>query len=201
MVFLPILFTRIMSGNIPPEGQDDDQSLKGLNPPTDEEVSAYLAGSIDPQRAGELERFAAADPELAAQIQILRMLVDASMKGDMGPIAKVADALGVPLDDFVPDEYEIVAGATFNLLKGAVSEQEAKAYAVYRKEADQLGAHETQCETLDPRALAAVVQAGVYPDVATAEAAVWKVLHELEPVLREMYEAGTKDANEGGETK
>jgi hypothetical protein len=80
------------------------------------------------------------------------------------------------------------------LLKGAVSHDEARAYAAYRKEADQLGAHEVQRDYLDRRALQAVVEAGIFPDIQQAEAAVWKVVNALLPVLNK------KGDSQGNET-
>jgi hypothetical protein len=172
---------------------NDESSRKDREIP-EEDIIDYLAGDIDDEKRRRIEEQASIDPELAAEIEILRALTRAAMEGDTGTIANFADALGIPLDDFIPDEYEVVAGATFHLLKGAVSHDEARAYAAYRKEADQLGAHEVQRDYLDRRALQAVVEAGIFPDIQQAEAAVWKVVNALLPVLNK------KGDSQGNET-
>lgn len=166
-----------------PLGESDDGKNR---PPWMAEATEYVAGSLSPERARAIEALAAEDSEVAAYIDIMRLLVEGLMNDDMGLLSDVSGTLGVPLDDFLPDQYETVAEATFKLLKGAVTQNEASAYAEYRREADHLDAHMEQSDTLDPRALAAVVERGLYPDLAAAETAVWKVIRALGPVLKDL---------------
>lgn len=165
--------------------------------PSKEEVAAYISESADlPQeRRLEIEKLAAEDPELAAKIAVLRSLTSSYLSGDVGPLAASAEALGIAPDDLLPDESETVAQMVVTLCRGAVSLDEARAYAIYHiEEADEGDAEGKQGEThgaeLDPRMLAAVVRAGIFPDIAQAKEAVVKVLLHLGPLLQKLGGTG-----------
>lgn len=149
------------------------------------DVCAYVAGTLSPERALELERLAEEDSELAAHMNVISMLIDSTMEGDSEPLAQVAHALGRPLDDFMVGGYDTVALTTFSLLNGAVTREEADAYACYREATDQAGSAPI-VDVLDLSGVQAVVNAKIFPDELSAEQAIWKVARALEPIIAQL---------------
>ncbi len=159
--------------------------------PSKEEVASYVSGSEDlpPERAREIEELAAEDPELASKIAVLRLLPSSFLAGDIGPLAAAANALGKAPDDLLPEESEMIARTVEILCSGAVTLDEARAYAIYHLEEEDSGEPDAEGvgdESFDPRALEAVVRAGLFPDSTQAEAALRKVLVHLAPHLEKL---------------